>query len=179
MSFDRRSYLYEGEDLVQMLRSSPHADWFATAAYLEQVGSEDIIYAFVPMVRLGEALGVDLPVTRAMVEVMGVMLQRDYWARGARARRPRARRPRPRGGPAVRDDRAPVTRWPLRSQGKDLRLDEVVAVARGRETVALAADALERMARARALADASAARGHATYGLTTGLGVQKRVTAGA
>ncbi len=82
VSFDRRSYLYEGEDLVQMLRSSPHADWFATAAYLEQVGSEDIIYAFVPMVRLGEALGIDLPVTRAMVEVMGVMLQRDYWAEG-------------------------------------------------------------------------------------------------
>jgi opine dehydrogenase len=81
-SFDRRSYLYEGDDLVQMLRSSPHADWFATAAYLEQVGSEDIIYAFVPMVRLGEALGIDLPVTRAMVEVMGVMLQRDYWAEG-------------------------------------------------------------------------------------------------
>jgi opine dehydrogenase len=82
VGFDRRSYLYEGDDLVQMLRSSPHADWFATAAYLEQVGSEDIIYAFVPMVRLGEALGIDLPVTRAMVQVMGVMLQRDYWAEG-------------------------------------------------------------------------------------------------
>jgi opine dehydrogenase len=82
VSFDRRSYLYQGEDLVQMLRSSPHADWFATAAYLEQVGSEDIIYAFVPMVRLGEALGIELPVTRAMIEVMGVMLQRDYWTEG-------------------------------------------------------------------------------------------------
>ncbi len=82
VSFDRRCYLYEGDDLVQMLRSSPHADWFATAAYLEQVGSEDIIYAFVPMVRLGEALGIDLPVTRAMVEVMGTMLGRDYWAEG-------------------------------------------------------------------------------------------------
>ena len=34
------------------------------------------------MVRLGAALGIDLPVTRAMVEVMGVMLQRDYWAEG-------------------------------------------------------------------------------------------------
>ena len=34
------------------------------------------------MVRLGEALGIDLPVTRAMVEVMGVMLQRDYWTEG-------------------------------------------------------------------------------------------------
>ena len=83
LSFDRRSYLYEGADLVEALRSSPHADWYATADYLEQVCSEDIIYAFVPMVRLGEALGVDLPLTRAMVEVMGVMLQRDYWNEGA------------------------------------------------------------------------------------------------
>ncbi len=80
--FDQRCYLYEGRDIGEALRSSAHADWFATADYLEQVGSEDIIYAFVPMVRLGEALGVDLPVTRAMVEVMGVMLQRDYWAEG-------------------------------------------------------------------------------------------------
>lgn len=80
--FDKRSYLYEGTDISEALRSSPHADWFATAAYLEQVCSEDIIYAFVPMVRLGEALGVELPVTRAMVDIMGVMLERDYWAEG-------------------------------------------------------------------------------------------------
>ncbi len=80
--FDKRSYLYSGRDISEALRSSPHADWHATAAYLEQVCSEDIIYAFVPMVRLGQALGVDLPVTRAMVDIMGVMLQRDYWAEG-------------------------------------------------------------------------------------------------
>ena len=82
LSFDRRSYLYEGADLVEALRSSPHAGWHASASYLEQVCSEDIIYAFVPMVRLGEALGVELPVTRAMVDVMGVMLERDYWREG-------------------------------------------------------------------------------------------------
>lgn len=80
--FDRRSYLYDGADISEALRSSPHADWFATAAYLEQVCSEDVIYAFVPMVRLATALGVDLPVTRAMVDIMGVMLGRDYWAEG-------------------------------------------------------------------------------------------------
>jgi opine dehydrogenase len=80
--FDKRSYLYDGADIGEALRSSPHADWFATAAYLEQVCSEDIIYAFVPMVRLGEALGIDLPVTRSMIEVMGVMLKRDYWTEG-------------------------------------------------------------------------------------------------
>ena len=82
LSFDRRSYLYEGADLVEALRSSPHADWYATADYLEQVCSEDIIYAFVPMVRIGEVAGVDLPVTRAMVDIMGAMLRRDYWSEG-------------------------------------------------------------------------------------------------
>jgi opine dehydrogenase len=80
--FDKQSYLYSGADISEALRSSPHAGWFATAAYLEQVCSEDIIYAYVPMVRLGDALGVDLPITRAMVDIMGVMLQRDYWAEG-------------------------------------------------------------------------------------------------
>ena len=80
--FDKRSYLYGGRDISEALRSSPHADWFATADYLEQVCSEDIIYSFVPMVRLGAALGIDLPVTRAMVDIMGVMLRRDYWAEG-------------------------------------------------------------------------------------------------
>jgi len=60
--------------------------------------------------------------------------------------------------------------------GADLTLDEVVAVARRHEPVAIAPPALERMASARALADASLASGAPTYGLTTGLGVQKRAT---
>ena len=58
--------------------------------------------------------------------------------------------------------------------GADLSLADVVSVARRHEPVAPAVVALEQMARARALADASAARGTPTYGLTTGLGVQKR-----
>lgn len=80
--FDQRSYGYTGTDIAQALRASPHADWFATKAYLEQVITEDIVYAYVPMVRLGAALGIELPVTRGMVDVMGAMLERDYWAEG-------------------------------------------------------------------------------------------------
>ena len=80
--FDRRSYGYSGSDIAHALRASPHADWFASAAYLEQVCSEDLIFSYVPMVRLGAALGVELPVTRGMVDVFGVMLGRDYWAEG-------------------------------------------------------------------------------------------------
>ena len=69
-------------DIAEAHRSSPHADWMATPAYLEQVISEDLIYQYVPLIRLGAALGVDLPVTRGMVDIMGAILQRDYWMEG-------------------------------------------------------------------------------------------------
>lgn len=52
---------------------------------------------------------------------------------------------------------------------------DVVAVARDGVPVALAAEARDRMRRARALAEETFARGTQTYGLTTGLGVQKRM----
>ena len=40
VSFDGGRISTRARIFGQMLRSSPHADWFATAAYLEQVGSE-------------------------------------------------------------------------------------------------------------------------------------------
>ena len=58
--------------------------------------------------------------------------------------------------------------------GHGLTRDDVVAVAREGERVALAAEALAAMAEARAVADDVLARGVPTYGLTTGLGAQKR-----
>lgn len=82
LEFDRKSYLYDGKDIAEAVRRSEHTDWFATDKYLEQVIDEDLIYGFVPMVRLAESLGVEMPVTRAMVEIMGVFLQKDYWQRG-------------------------------------------------------------------------------------------------
>ena len=58
--------------------------------------------------------------------------------------------------------------------GRDLELADVVAVARGGGRVELSEEALAAMAAASALAAAVAERGKPVYGLTTGLGVQKR-----
>jgi histidine ammonia-lyase len=58
--------------------------------------------------------------------------------------------------------------------GRDLTLGDVVAVARGGARVELAEAALTAMAAASALAAGIAERGEPVYGLTTGLGVQKR-----
>jgi histidine ammonia-lyase len=58
--------------------------------------------------------------------------------------------------------------------GAGLTLEDVLAVARRGEQVGIAAEALERMAQASALAARVAEQGEPVYGLTTGLGVQKR-----
>ncbi len=58
--------------------------------------------------------------------------------------------------------------------GAGLTLEDVVAVARGGEQVEVADAALEAMAAASAMAARVAERGEPVYGLTTGLGVQKR-----
>jgi histidine ammonia-lyase len=60
--------------------------------------------------------------------------------------------------------------------GAQLELGDVVRVARKSERVAISSEALERMALARSLADSVLESGMPTYGLTTGLGVQKRTT---
>jgi hypothetical protein len=82
LEFDGRSYEYEGEDIAALLKRSEHIDWFVTAAYLKQVCEEDILFAYVPMVLLGEQLGLPMPVTRSMVELFGTMLGERYWERG-------------------------------------------------------------------------------------------------
>jgi histidine ammonia-lyase len=59
--------------------------------------------------------------------------------------------------------------------GRSLTIDEVVRVARGGERVELAADAVERMRAAREVVERALARNDLVYGLTTGVGVRKRV----
>ncbi|HEX2044452.1 MAG TPA: aromatic amino acid ammonia-lyase, partial [Gaiellaceae bacterium] len=59
--------------------------------------------------------------------------------------------------------------------GSDLTLAEVVRVARGGEEVAVAEDALARMAESRRLVERAVARDDEVYGLTTGVGARKKV----
>ena len=59
--------------------------------------------------------------------------------------------------------------------GRDLTRDEVVRAARGGEAVRLDPAAVDRMLTTRAIAEKALARGDAVYGLSTGVGVLKRV----
>jgi histidine ammonia-lyase len=59
---------------------------------------------------------------------------------------------------------------PLPLTGRDLTIDNVIEVARGRRPVALDPDAVRRMAGARAVIDRLVADGTTVYGVTTGFG---------
>src|SRR5689334_1797506 len=59
--------------------------------------------------------------------------------------------------------------------GRDLTVEHVVAVARGRAPVELAPEAVERMRAARAIVETASARGDAVYGLSTGVGARRDV----
>lgn len=59
--------------------------------------------------------------------------------------------------------------------GRSLTVDAVVRVARDAEPVEISPDAVERMAAAREVVERAVERGDRVYGLTTGVGVRKRV----
>jgi len=59
--------------------------------------------------------------------------------------------------------------------GHSLRLDDVVAVARGNEPVELAPEAIEKMRQARGVVERALERGDTIYGFTTGVASRKRV----
>ena len=59
---------------------------------------------------------------------------------------------------------------PLALRGRDLRVTDVVAVARDRRPVALSPDARERMAASRAVIERAVSEGRTVYGVTTGFG---------
>ncbi|MGI8658387.1 MAG: histidine ammonia-lyase [Candidatus Limnocylindria bacterium] len=59
---------------------------------------------------------------------------------------------------------------PLPLSGRDLTIDHVIQVARGRRAVVLDADAADRMTQSRAVVDRLVAGGATAYGITTGFG---------
>ncbi len=63
--------------------------------------------------------------------------------------------------------------------GRSLTVDEVVRVARGGEDVELDPGAVERMSASRAVVERAVERGDLVYGLTTGVGVRKKVRVAA
>jgi len=80
----QRTYGYTGKDVAEAFRKSPHADRYIPRERLTAVVSEDLGFFYVPLAQLGDSLGIPTPITKAIVEVMGVMLESNYWEKGVR-----------------------------------------------------------------------------------------------
>lgn len=79
LDWAKRAYGYEGRHLADAFRKSEHSDRYSSVESLERVLDEDIRYAFIPFVRIAEAIGCTASLTRGMVEVTGAMMGQDYW----------------------------------------------------------------------------------------------------
>lgn len=78
----KKAYGYVGGDISDALRKSPHADRYIPAERLKGVASEDIAYFYVPASRIADSLDVATPLIKGIVEVMGTMLDTNYWETG-------------------------------------------------------------------------------------------------
>lgn len=78
----RKAYGYDGSDIAEALRKSPHADRYIPAERLKGVAGEDLTHFYVPASRIGDSLGIATPLIKGMVEVMQVMLDVNYWKTG-------------------------------------------------------------------------------------------------
>lgn len=80
----RKTYQYEGSDLYEIFGNvtCEHAKRWSNDAGNRRVLREDICYFLVPMEQLAGALGIDVPVTNAIIEIMQILTDYDYRANG-------------------------------------------------------------------------------------------------
>lgn len=79
-----RTYKYPGEDLYEIFGhvTCEHAKRWGTDAGNRRVLREDLCYFFVPMEQIAERLGIEVPVTKAMIEVLKIFTDFDYRKHG-------------------------------------------------------------------------------------------------
>lgn len=80
----RRAYQYQGDNLYEIFGkvTNEHAQRWGTDAGNRRVLQEDLCYFFVPMEQFADVLGIDVPVTKAMIEILKVFTDYDYREKG-------------------------------------------------------------------------------------------------
>jgi len=79
-----RTYEYPGKDLYEIFGrvTCEHAKRWGTDAGNRRVLREDLCYFFVPMEQLAGFLGIEVPVTKAMIEILQIFTDFDYRKHG-------------------------------------------------------------------------------------------------
>lgn len=79
-----KTYGYKGENLYENYDdvTCPHVKRWTNDAGNRRVLREDICYFFIPMEQLAEVVGIDVPITKAMIDILQVFTDFDYRANG-------------------------------------------------------------------------------------------------
>jgi len=72
-------YGYKGKNVAEAIRKSEHAEMFVDIQFQMNLLEEDLRYFYVSLSELGDSLGIPTPTTKAILTVMGAMLDINYW----------------------------------------------------------------------------------------------------
>lgn len=78
----QKTYGYKGSDISEALRKSPHAERYIPTERLRGLLMEDLAYFYVPASRIADSLGIATPLINGIIEIVGVMLDTNYWKKG-------------------------------------------------------------------------------------------------
>jgi hypothetical protein len=80
----RRVYEYEGKDLYDLCANStgPHQQSWSSIETTERLLVEDLCYSLAPMEALAKVVGVEVPITTAIIDILAVFTGYDYRANG-------------------------------------------------------------------------------------------------
>ncbi|MBW2056427.1 MAG: NAD/NADP octopine/nopaline dehydrogenase family protein [Deltaproteobacteria bacterium] len=80
----RRAYGYEGGSLYEIFGNvtNPHTRRWTNDGGNRRVLREDLCYFFVPLEQLAEVVGIEVPVTKAIIEILRIFADFDYRAHG-------------------------------------------------------------------------------------------------
>lgn len=84
MEWFTKTYGYQGKNRYEIFGNvtNPHAQRWGNDAGNRRVLREDLCYFFVPMEQLAAVVGVEVPITRAMIEMLTIFADFDYRANG-------------------------------------------------------------------------------------------------
>lgn len=79
-----KAYEYPGENIYEIYGNvtCDHVKRWGNDAGNRRVLREDLCYFFVPMEQLAEVVGIEVPVTKAMIEILRIFTDFDYRANG-------------------------------------------------------------------------------------------------
>ena len=78
----KKEYGYTGKDIAEAYKNSIHAERLIPKERIKVILEEDLKFLYVPFVELGKLAGIPTPVTSGMIDVLGTILNVNYWETG-------------------------------------------------------------------------------------------------